>query len=106
MADVLDLLTGLPQDLSQLLRAARRGKLHVEIDVVPLKAFGDQIDCAVSRLTLGIVTAALIIGSSIEMTVDKAPALPGLPLFGLLGFIGAAVGGVWLLISIWRGGKG
>jgi ubiquinone biosynthesis protein len=29
----------------------------------------------------------------------------GLPLFGLMGFIGAAIGGVWLLISIWRSGR-
>jgi hypothetical protein len=30
--------------------------------------------------------------------------LLGLPLFGLLGFLGAAVAGAWLLISILRSG--
>ena len=45
---------------------------------------------------------ALIIGSSIVMTVDGGPQLLGLPAFGLLGYLGAAVGAVWLLRSIAR----
>jgi ubiquinone biosynthesis protein len=39
------------------------------------------------------------------MTVEGGPTLLGLPLFGLLGFLGAAVAGCWLLISILRSGR-
>jgi len=105
ISNTLDLLTGLPKDLRQLLRSARRGKLQVQIDVTRLKKFGDQLDGAASRLTVGIVTASLIIGSSIVMTVKGGPTLFGLPLFGLLGFSGSIAGGVWLLFSIWHSGK-
>jgi len=101
----LDIVTGLPQDLRQLLRAARRGKFNVHVDVTRLNQFGHQLDRAASRLTVGVVTAALIIASSIVMTVEGGPTLMGLPLFGFMGFTGAFVGGVWLLISIWRSGK-
>ena len=94
----LALVAGLPQDLRQLLRAARRGKLHVEVDVLPLKQFGERLDNAASRLALAIVTAALIIGSAIVMTVERESAL------GRFGFIAAALGGLWVLFSIWRGG--
>jgi len=103
-ADTVDLLAGLPRDLRQFLRAARRGKLQVQVEVLPLQRFGSQIDRAASRLSLAIVIAALIIGSAIVMTVDKAPVLPGLPSFGLLGFVSALIGGLWLLLSIWRSG--
>ncbi|WP_449371439.1 ABC1 kinase family protein [Thiomonas sp.] len=106
LGNALALLTGLPQDLRQLLRAARRGKLHVEVDILPLKRFGERLDRAASRLAISIVTAALIIGSAIVMTVEREPALPGLPSFGLLGFIAAVIGGLWVLLSIWRGDKG
>jgi len=106
VASGLDILTSLPQDLRQLLRSARSGKLQVHVDVTRLQRFGDQLDRAMSRLTMGIVIAALIIGSSIVMTVEHGPVLLGLPLFGLLGFIGAAIGGIWLLISIWRSKRG
>jgi len=104
-AGMLDLLSDLPRDLQQLIRAARRGKLQVHVDVTRLKQFGDQLDQATNRLTVGNVTAALIIGSSIVMTVKGGPTLLGLPLFGLLGFIGAVIGGIWLFFSIWRSSR-
>ena len=106
LSSALALVAGLPQDLRQLLRAARRGKLQVQVEVLPLKHFGDRLDRAASRLAISVVTAALIVGSAIVMTVERAPALPGLPSFGLLGFIAAVIGGIWVLFSIWRGGKG
>ena len=100
----LKLLTGLPQDLGQLLRAARRGRLKVEVEVLPLKHFGDRIDRALSRLTIGIVTAALIIGTSIVLTVP-GEGISGLSTVALLGFIGAVLGAIWLLVSIRRSGR-
>ena len=105
LSDTLALVAGLPQDLRQLLRAARRGKLQVQVEVLPLKQFGDRLDRAASRLAISVVTAALIVGSAIVMTVERTPALPGLPSFGLLGFIAAVIGGIWVLLSIWRSGK-
>lgn len=105
VAGGLDILTGLPQDLRHLLRSARSGRLQVHVDVTRLQHFGNQLDRATSRLTMGVVIAALIIGSSIVMTVEHGPKLLGLPLFGLLGFTGAAIAGIWLLISIRRSGR-
>ena len=55
---------------------------------------------------LGVVIAALIVGSSIVMTVSGGPTLLGLPVFGLFGFLGAVLGSLWLLLSIWRSGGG
>jgi len=104
-ATLIDVVSDLPKDLNRLLNIARRGALQVHVDVTRLKQFGDQLDRAASRVTVGNVTAALIIGSSIVMTIEGGPTLLGLPLFGLLGFIGAVIGGIWLLISIWRSGR-
>ena len=99
-ADMLALIADMPHDLSRLLRAARRGRLEIHIDITNLKHVGNQIDGAANRLVIGIVVAALIIGSSIVMTVPGGPTLLGLLFFGLLGFLGAAVGAMWLLLSI------
>jgi ubiquinone biosynthesis protein len=104
VSEALSLVAGLPQDLSRLLRAARRGRLEIHIDVMHLKRVGNQLDSAANRLVVGIVVAALIIGSSIVMTVPGGPTLLGLPFFGLLGFAGAVIGSIWLLLSIWRSG--
>jgi ubiquinone biosynthesis protein len=104
LSDAASLLTGLPQDLRQLLRAARRGRLHIQVEVLPLKQFGQQVDRAASRLALAIVTAALIIGSAIVIDVKGEFSLHGLSSLVLLGLLGAGFGGLWLLISILRSG--
>lgn len=105
LAGLLDLVRDVPQDVHRLLRAARRGKLRVHVDVDSLKGFGDQIDRAVSRLTMGVVTAALIVGSSIVLNSAGGVSSAGLRVLGTVGFVGAAFGGLWILFSIWRGGR-
>jgi len=105
MAEAFTLLATLPHDLSRLLRAARRGKLEVHIEVNHLKHVGNQLDGAVNRLAVGIVVAALIVGSSIVMTIQGGPRLFGIPFFGLTGFICAGIGSLWLLLAIWQSSR-
>ena len=95
----------LPHDLSKLLRNARRGRVHVGIELAHLRRVGDQIDRAASRLSMALIIAALVVGSSIVMNVQGGPMVFGLPLFGFLGFVGAVLGGLWLLRSIQRSGR-
>jgi ubiquinone biosynthesis protein len=102
---IASLIADMPRDLSRLLRTARRGKLDIQVDVLPLKHLGAQLDGAASRLTVGIVVAAIIVGSSIVMTVSGGPTLLGLPFFGLLGYLFASVGGIWLMFSVSRSNK-
>ena len=98
-----DLVTAIPQDVRRLLRALRNGSLKINVDMTRLNHFGLQLDRAASRLTVGMITSALIIGSSIVMTVSGGPTMFGLPAFGLMGFLGAGICGIWLMISIWKG---
>ena len=105
LISIADLLSSLPKDLRKLLRASRKGAFQVDITVRRLDHYVNNIDNAISRLTMGIVTAALIIGSSIIMTVKGGPELFGLPAFGFLGYSFATIGGIWLLLSIWKSGQ-
>lgn len=101
----LGVVEHLPDDVAQILRQAQRGQLNIALDIVHLKRVGDQIDRAANRLAMALVIAALVIGSSIVMTVQGGPTLLGLPLFGLLGFLGAVAGGLWLIRAIRRSGR-
>jgi len=105
LTSMLNLFSSLPKDLYALIKSARLGVLQIKVDVTRLDSFAERLDGAASRITVGTVTSALIIGSSIVMTVKGGPTLLGLPMFGLIGFIAAAIGGIWLLLSIWRSGK-
>ncbi len=105
LLDGITMLAGLPHDMVRMARDVRQGKFRINLDLVRLDSFGRQIDKSANRLTMGIVTGCLIIGSSIVMTVNAGPMLFGLPLFGFLGFMVAMLNSLWLIFSIWRAGK-
>ena len=106
LSDTVGMLAAMPRDLRRLLRAARGDKLKLHLELNHLQQFSTQVGHSANRLTVGVVLAALIVGSSITLTVEGGPTLLGLPVFGLLGFVGAAIAGAWLVISIWRSGGG
>lgn len=106
LGGVVDLLRDLPRDLHRLLQSARRGRLQMQFEITTLKEFGNQVDRAASRMTMGIITAALIVGSSIVMhSAGGGYSGRWLMVMGMAGFIGAALGGVCILFSMWRGGR-
>lgn len=105
LANLTDAVTGLPGDVSQVLREAARGRLKLNLDLKRLDHFGHQLDHSTNRLTMALITAALIVGSSIVMTVDGGPTIFGLPAFGFIGFFLAFVIGIVLMISVWRASR-
>ncbi|UXY14019.1 AarF/UbiB family protein [Chitiniphilus purpureus] len=105
LLEAFDVLSGLPRDIGKLIKQARRGHMKVDLDLKRLDRFGAQLAKSANRLTLGIVTGALIIGSSIVMTVRGGPMLFGLPALGFIGFVIAFFNTLWLVFSIWVSGK-
>ena len=63
------------------------------------------MEYSANRLTMGMVTAALIIGSSILLSSNIGPKLFGLSFLGFLGYLLAFANSLWIIWSIWRSGK-
>jgi ubiquinone biosynthesis protein len=108
VAEFLSVIGGMPRDLARLLREARRGKIRVDFDLKRLDSFGRQLDRTLDRATVGILTASLVIGSSIVLTVRDSPSafgIPVLPVLGLFGYVLAFLNSVWIIYGIWRSGK-
>lgn len=105
VTEMAEIMFGLPRDVARLFRRARSGRMRIDLDLKRLDHFGQQLNSAANRLTMGVLTASLVVGSSIIMTVEGGPELFGLPFFGLLGFIVAFFNSVWIVLSIWRSGK-
>jgi ubiquinone biosynthesis protein len=103
-----DLVSSVPRDLARLLRDARRGKTRIDLDLKRLDTFGKQLDRTIDRATMGIMTASLVIGSSIVMTVHEGPSVWGMPvltILGAAGYIVAFFNSIWIILGIWRSGK-
>ena len=108
VTDFLDVVGSVPRDLSRLLRDARRGKTRIDLDLKRLDQFGARLDRTIDRATMGILTASVVIGSSIVMTVKGGPTIFEMSLYtmlGLGGYVLAFCNSVWIIFGIWRSGK-
>ncbi|WAK03527.1 ABC1 kinase family protein [Methylobacter sp. YRD-M1] len=97
-----DMISNLPKDMRKLLHASRKGSFQVDINIKHFDYYVNKNDNAMSRLTMGIITAALIIGSSIITTIERGPYIFGIQAFAFLGFTCATLGFFWVLVSIWQ----
>ena len=108
LSDFYGLVTSMPRDLARLIKDARHGRMRVDLDLKRLDSFGLRLHSAINRATIGVMTASLVVGSSIVMTVAEGPTLFGVPLltfFGLFGYLIAFVNSLWIIFSIWRSSR-
>jgi len=73
------LLTALPRDITDMLSRFRDGSFTVHLD-------HRHLDPIVNRLVLGILTAAIFLGSSELWSRQAAPLLYGVSIFGAVGY--------------------
>ncbi|OAI25792.1 ABC1 kinase family protein [Methylomonas koyamae] len=96
--NLFELFKDLPKDLQQFIDALKRNALGIKIDFNEPVWLRKELDRVVNRLSISLVTSALIVGSSIVTTVEGGSS----SLFGLMGFVGSVLGGIWLILSIWH----
>ncbi len=108
LSEFASVIGGVPRDLARFLREARRGKTRIDLDLKRLDSFGRQLDRTLDRVAVGILTASLVIGSAIVLTVRDGPVflgIPVLPALGLLGYVLAFLNSLWIVYGIWRSGR-
>ncbi len=103
--DAAQLAKHAPYQIKRLLRAALEGDLNLNINSDDMANFSLSLDRASSRLSVSIVIAALIIGSSILTFARVGKELYSLSVFGLGGFALAGLMAFVLIIGIVRGGR-
>ncbi|MDT8406305.1 MAG: AarF/UbiB family protein [Methylococcales bacterium] len=94
------ILIDLPKDVQRIVEDLRKGAIGVRLHVNRPDWLGAELDRVVNRLSVSLVTAAMIIGGSIVSTVEGGAG----SFIGMIAFIGSLLGGLWLLLSIWRSG--
>jgi ubiquinone biosynthesis protein len=95
----------LPLRLSQIVEKIDRGELNIRFQHANLKGLRSTLENISNRLTLGIIIAALIIGSSMIITTGVKPLLFGFPALGIIGYMVSGVLGLWLVFNILRSRK-
>lgn len=95
----------LPKDIGNFFNRANRNNFKINLEHKGLDRLIAEIDKSINRLSSSLIIAALIVGSSIVMQIDKGPKLMGFPLFAFMGYsIAGMIGFIWL-IAIIRSGR-
>ena len=95
----------LPSEIREIIEQIKLGETRIEFEHMGLEPVLQKSDQVSNRIALAIVLAALTVGSALIVLSKTPPMWKGVPLVGIIGFIGAGVMGFWLLISILRHGR-
>ena len=93
-------LAKLPTQLSNTLEMLDRGQIKVNGDIEVSSRILATAYASVGRISLALLSAGLFLGSSILCTTAMQPQLLGVPLLGVLGYVGAFVLGAYTVFHI------
>lgn len=72
----------------------------MNLDLVDSKEPIARLDRMVNRIIISILAAALLMGSSVICATNMSPKILGIPALGFIGYVGAVIMGLWLLIKM------
>jgi len=98
--ELKDLLMRLPGRVNQILDVVARNDLKVKVDAIDEIVLIEGMQKVANRITVGLILAALIIGAALLMRIETSFLLFGYPGLAILCFMGAAGGGLILIINI------
>ena len=102
VSQLLSLQKEIPSRLESLLGKADRNELTLGFRHENLSGLMGTLENVASRVTFGIIIAAMIVGSSMIITTGVRPLLFGFPALGVIGYLLSGLIGIWLLINIIR----
>jgi len=105
MSRLLQFLQQFPKDLLDLTGIIRQQKLSLQLEHKGLETMLATQDQTSNRMSFAIIIAALIIGSALIVISEIPPLVYGISLIGIIGYLVAAVMGIWLLVAIIKKGR-
>lgn len=93
-------LEKLPSRLNKFLDTVSRDEIKFKVDAIDEILLMEGLQKIANRITMGLVLAALIVGSAMLMRVETSFKILGYPGFAILFFLIAAGGGIVLVVNI------
>jgi ubiquinone biosynthesis protein len=89
----------LPREVEELVKTMTTGRFSIDFGRQGFDFLVGELDRSSNRIAVGLVIAALIVGSSLMLLADKGPLMWGMSAIGLTVF---AIGCILGLMLIWR----
>ncbi len=103
LLELRSLVYEVPVSVRRLLTQMANNELRVGIEVEKADEMQHAIRDVANRITLGVITAALILSSAFLLKMDAGLTVFGYPLFALVGFLMAAGLGIYVVAQILMG---
>jgi len=103
--EVSDFLMQFPEDIKTIVEKMKSGKLKIEFQHMGLEEMEETIEKSANRLSISVITSAILIGSALLLLAKTPPLFFGIPILGLVGFVTAVGMGIVLIRSIYRKGR-
>jgi ubiquinone biosynthesis protein len=97
MRDWRDLAVHLPSQLRDMMHKAQTGRVEVQLQ-------HHHLEPSVNRMVLGLITSAMLLGSSLLWAAQAPPAIMGISIVGVLGFLVSGLCAIGLIRAILRSG--
>ncbi len=101
----IDFIKEFPKDLLEITRNIRQKKFTFMLELKNMENMLSTHDQISNRISFSIIIASLIIGSALIVISKTPPLFYGISAIGIIGFLAAAVMGIWLLVAIIKKGK-
>jgi ubiquinone biosynthesis protein len=85
--DMVRLAGSLPEDVMEVMRKVRQGRLHIEFEHKGLEPLIRELDMVSNRLSFAIIIAAMILGSSLLVLAHVPPFIYNISALGFTGFV-------------------
>ncbi len=105
VSEMLQFMQKFPKDMLEISHLIRHQKLFFKYELQGLETILATHDQTSNRISFSIIIAALIIGSALIVIAKTPPLFHGISLLGIIGFLAAAIMGIWLLIAILKKGR-
>jgi predicted unusual protein kinase regulating ubiquinone biosynthesis (AarF/ABC1/UbiB family) len=103
LLEIRSFVQEVPLGTRRLLTRMANNELRVGIEIEKAEQMQVAIRDVANRVTLGVITAALILASAFLLSVDAGLKVFGYPLFSLVGFLLAAGLGIYVVAQILLG---
>jgi predicted unusual protein kinase regulating ubiquinone biosynthesis (AarF/ABC1/UbiB family) len=100
LIDMKEFVEHLPGRVNRILDTVASNSLEIKVDAIDERTLVEGFQKIANRITIGLILAALIVGAALLVRVETPFRILGYPGLAMICFLGAAGGGVWLVVDI------
>jgi ubiquinone biosynthesis protein len=105
LSDLKEFVERLPARANRILDRVANNELSIRVESIDEKLLMEGAQKIANRIAMGVVLAALILGAALLMRVSTPFQILGYPGLAMICFLGAAAGGIGLVLSILWGDR-